>query len=68
MSNGDKRGLEKTKNRRRKKDRKDYNVGPTEKPKRKIMKASEDLHSQSLLGNSGEGTIRLVCTSWRRTT
>ena len=28
----------------------------------------EDLHLQSLLGNSGEGTIRLVCTSWRRTT
>ena len=28
----------------------------------------EDLHLQSLLGNSGEGTIQLVCTSWRRTT
>ena len=28
----------------------------------------EDLHLQSLLGNNGEGTIRLVCTSWRPTT
>ena len=33
VSSGDKRGMEKTKNRRRKKDRKDYNVGPTERQK-----------------------------------
>ena len=33
MSNGDKRGMEKTKNRRRKKDSEDYNVGHTERQK-----------------------------------
>ena len=33
VSNGDKRRMEKTKNRKRKKDREDYNVGPTERQK-----------------------------------
>ena len=33
VSNGDKRRMEKTKNRRRQKDSEDYNVGPTERQK-----------------------------------
>ena len=42
VSNGHKRRMEKTKNRRREKDREDYNVVPTERQQKEIMKASED--------------------------